>query len=292
MAIKRSKAKIVFDVCNHIFLFMLTVACIFPVIHILSISLSSVNAVETGKVTIFPIEFNLEAYKYVIGKAQFMTSLFITIKRTVIGVSINMLLTLLVAYPLSKDNIKFPKRTFYVWVFVITMIFSGGLIPLYMLVQKLGLINNFWVLILPGAVPVFNIVLMLNFFRSVPGDFEDAAFIDGAGHLRILKDIYIPLSLPAVATLLLFSAVGHWNQWFDGMMFMNNQSKYPLQSYLRTLIIETDIEAMTAEEVVNLVSDRTQKAAQIFVAMVPILMAYPFLQRYFITGIKLGGLKG
>lgn len=293
MAIRRSKGKIVFDVCNYIFLSILSLTCLFPIIHVLSISLSSVNMVDAGKVSIFPIGFNLEAYKYVMGKQQFLRSFVVSVQRVVIGVLVNMLITFFAAYPLSKSTDKFRKRTLYVWIFVITMIFSGGLIPTYLVIHKLGLIDKFWALILPGAVPVYNIVLMLNFFRGIPDDFEDAAFIDGAGHFRILKNIYIPLALPSIATLTLFCAVSHWNAWFDGMLYMNSPAKYPLQSYLRTLVIEMDITVLTVESILqeHLVNNRTQRAAQIFVAMIPILLVYPFLQRYFISGMTLGGVK-
>ena len=165
------------------------------------------------------------------------------------------------------------------------------MIPTYLVVYKTGLINSIWALVIPGAVPVFNIIILINFFRDIPESYEDAAYIDGAGHLRILYNVYLPMSLPALATLILFSIVGHWNRWFDGMIYMNSPAKYPLQSYLRTLVITLDVEIMQIDEVLQFVNNRTQRAAQIFVGMLPVLMIYPFLQRYFVKGIRMGGLK-
>jgi putative aldouronate transport system permease protein len=267
------------------------VLCIFPLIHVLSISLSSITAVESGQVFLWPRGINFEAYKFVMRKAQFFRSFFISIQRVILGVTINMLMTVLVAYPLSKPDYKFPRRTLYAWIFFITMLFGGGLIPTYMVIHRTGLINSIWALVIPGAVPVFNIIVLINFFRDIPESYEDAAYIDGAGHLRILYSVYLPMSLPALATLILFSIVGHWNRWFDGMIYMNSPAKYPLQSYLRTLVITIDVELMQADEILEFVNDRTQRAAQIFVGMLPVLMIYPFLQRYFVKGIRMGGLK-
>ena len=267
------------------------VLCIFPMIHVLAISLSSINAVDSGQVFLLPVGINFEAYKFVIRKVQFIRSFFVSIQRVLLGVTLNMLMTILVAYPLSKPVYKFPRRTLYAWIFFITMLFGGGLIPTYLVVYKTSLINSIWALVIPGAVPVFNIIIMINFFRDIPESYEDAAYIDGAGHLRILYNVYLPMSLPALATLILFSIVGHWNRWFDGMIYMNSPAKYPLQSYLRTLVITLDVEIMQIDEVLQFVNNRTQRAAQIFVGMLPVLMIYPFLQRYFVKGIRMGGLK-
>jgi putative aldouronate transport system permease protein len=182
-----------------------------------------------------------------------------------------------------------------VWIFFLTMLFSGGLIPNYMLVKQLGLQDTLWALVLPGSVPVFNVILLLNFFRGIPKELEDAAQIDGAGHWTILWRIFVPISLPVLATITLFSVVGHWNSWFDGLIYMNKLENYPLMSYMQSMIIQGNpMRSMSKEERTYFlsISDRTVKAAQIFIAAIPILLVYPFLQRYFVKGIVLGSVKG
>lgn len=163
-----------------------------------------------------------------------------------------------------------------------------------MTISKVGLVDSFWALILPGAVPVYNVIILLNFFRNLPGEIEEAARVDGASYLRVLFQIIVPLSLPAIATLTLFCTVNHWNSWFEGLLLMNDPTHYPLQSYLQTVIVNRDMSLMSTTDILTLseVSDRTSKAAQTFVAAVPMLVIYPFLQKYFTAGITLGGVKG
>ena len=201
------------------------------------------------------------------------------------------------AYPLSKTNAKFRGRTGIVWFFMISVLFSGGLIPLYMTVSQLGMIDSILALVLPYAVQVFNILLLLNFFRQVPVELEEAALIDGAGHWRILWQIYVPVSMTAMATLVLFVSVFNWNSWFDGMLFMNHIDNYPLQTYLRTVIIKNDLSSIVGKSVQELaktmqLSQRTLITAQIFIGALPILAVYPFLQRYFVKGMVIGSVKG
>ena len=204
-----------------------------------------------------------------------------------------MLMVILAAFPLSKQKKDFSSRTFFVWFFMITMLFSGGMIPTFMIVKYTWLLNSIWSLILPGAVPVFNMVLLMNFFKAVPRELEESAFIDGAGYFRILFKIYIPISLPAIATLVVFTMVSHWNSWFDGMIYMSDARNYPLQTYLQSILVSTNTKLMTKAqaELLRLISDRTLKAAQVFIAMIPILLVYPFLQKYFVAGMTLGSVK-
>jgi putative aldouronate transport system permease protein len=184
----------------------------------------------------------------------------------------------------------------YVWIFFITTLFSGGLIPSFILVKELKLQDTIWALVLPGAMPVFNAILLLNFFRGIPKELEDAAAIDGAGHWTILWKIFVPISLPALATIILFSVVGHWNSWFDGLIYMNRIEHYPLLSYLQTMLIGQGslMRSMSKSEIQLYlkISDRTVKAAQIFISAIPVLMVYPFLQRYFVKGLVIGSVKG
>lgn len=291
---KATKGQIAFSVVNTTFLLLAAMTCILPIIHIAALSFSSNAAASAGWVKLWPVEPNLNSYKYVFERAQFWRSFVITLQRVGLGVMINMLLTIMIAYPLSKESVRFKARTAYVWMFFFTALFNGGLIPGYMLVYSLGLIDSLWVLVLPGAVPVFNVILLLNFFRQLPQELEEAALVDGAGHFRILWQIYVPTSKAALATLVLFCAVGHWNSWFDGMIFMNRPEHYPLQTYLQSVIVMRDLSLSGAEEWKNLmqISDRTVKSAQIFMGALPILMVYPFLQRYFVKGIVLGSVKG
>jgi len=284
----------VFTVLNVVFLVLLAVLCIIPLIHILAISFSSSAAAASGRVTFWPLDFSLNSYQYVAKRAAFWKSMLVSIERIILGGAINMLLTVLIAYPLSLDKSAFKFRTFYVWLFFITMLFNGGLIPTYMVIKDVGLLDNMFSLILPTAVPVFSVILLLNFYREIPKELSEAAFIDGAGHWTSLWKIYVPLSKPALATLLLFALVFHWNSWFDGLLYMNNPDNYPLQSYIQTIIVQRSYSMMTREEISELatISDRTLRSSQIFLGSLPIVMVYPFLQKYFVKGIVLGGVKG
>lgn len=279
---------------NLVMLALLGVLCAFPIVHTLALSFSSASAAASGRVTIWPVEFTTQAYQFVLENPAFIKSFGVSLLRVLVGVPVNMILTILVAYPLSRSKAEFRARDFFAWFFLITVLFSGGLIPWYMVIRQTGLIDKFWALIIPGALPVFNVILLANSFRSIPKELEEAAAMDGAGHWTILLRVLLPLSLPILATLTLFVAVAHWNAWFDGLILMNSPAKYPLQSYLQTVVINPDPRMITERDLalLQLISNRTTRAAQIFIAMVPILLVYPFLQRYFTTGIKLGSVKG
>ncbi|WP_127494979.1 carbohydrate ABC transporter permease [Paenibacillus glycanilyticus] len=283
-----------FLVINNIFLLLVAAACVLPMIHILAISLSSSAIASTGTVTFWPKEFSLTSYEFVAQRKAFWDSMLVSLQRIALGGAINVVLATTIAYPLSKEKKDFSFRAFYAWTFFITMIFGAGLIPTYMLVKELGLIDTVWALILPGAVPVFSVIVLLNFFRLTPKELSESAFIDGAGHWRTLWSIYVPVSMPAIATILLFSLVGHWNSWFDGLIYMNNQSNYPLQSYMQTVVVQKSFTTLTPEEakVMAKISDKTLKSAQIFLGALPIICAYPFLQKYFVKGMVLGSVKG
>lgn len=283
-----------FIIFNYSFLFLTALICIFPILHILAVSLSVNWAVEGGLVKLWPIGFTLKPYEFILTEPKFYNSFFVTLKRVGLGITINMLLTVLTAYPLSKSKKVFRFREAYVWYYLITILFAGGLIPLYIVVRNTGLIDTIWALIIPSAVPVYNIILLQNFFKELPKEIEESAFMDGAGHWTSLWRIYLPLSKPALATLVLFAAVGHWNSWFDGLIFMNKPEHYPLQSYLQTVVVQRDLRVAAARDIRDMleVTERNSKAAQIFIAMLPILMVYPFLQKHFTKGIVLGSVKG
>jgi len=283
----------IFSFWNNIFLIVLAIICILPLVHVLALSFSSSNAATAGLVKLWPVDFTFKSYIFILQKPAFLTSAGVTVERVLLGSVVNMLLTLLVAYPLSKETRAFRLRTFYAWFFVFTILFSGGLIPWYMTIKWTGIMDTLWALILPGAVPVFNVILLLNFFRGLPKELEESASIDGASHWTTLWRIYAPLSTPALATIGLFTVVGHWNAWFDGLILMKSHDNYPLSTYLQTILVGIDMTKVSGDTMNDLsaVSDRTAKAAQIFLGALPILLVYPFLQRFFVKGIVLGSVK-
>lgn len=292
--IKESAGRKVFRLVNFIVLIVLTLICLLPFINVIAISFSSSYYVDSNQVALWPKGFTLNAYQYIITRASFWSSFGTSLLRVALGASLNMIMIILTAYPLSKDSSRLHFRGFYTWFFFVTMLINGGMIPNYLLISKLGLRDTIWSLVLPGALPIFNLVLMLNFFRQIPRELEEAALIDGAGHLRTLVQIYLPVSLPSLATIGLFCIVNHWNAWFDGMLYITTPSRIPMQTYLRSILINMNVADMTADdyELYALLANQTVKCSQIIVATIPILCVYPFLQRYFVTGIVLGSVKG
>ncbi|NLL70305.1 MAG: carbohydrate ABC transporter permease [Epulopiscium sp.] len=284
----------IFILCNTLFLTLVTLISIFPIVHLLAVSLSSNVAANAGVVKMIPVGFTLEAYKFLMEKSDFLIAFGISLKRVALGTTINMVMVILTAYPLSKEKSAFKARTFYVWFFAFTMFFGGGLVPAYIVIQRTGLMNTLWALVIPGALNVWNMVMLLNFFRGIPKELEEAAIVDGANHFTILWKIYLPVSKPALATILLFTIVGHWNAWFDGMIYMNSPASYPLQTYLYTLVTQNfNKKLLTMDDIERLknVSEKTLQIAQIFLGALPIMLVYPFLQKYFIKGIVVGSVK-
>lgn len=294
MRIKTGLGFTIFQVVNTILLIMAGLLCIIPFVHVIALSFSGSTASMSGRVLLWPIDFTTRSYEYVTRTIAFVRSMLISFERVLLALPLSMFITILSAYPLSKEPLNFKWRSFYVWFFLITILFSGGLIPWYMVINKMGLINNIWALILPTAVPVFNIIILLNFFRGLPNELEEAALLDGAGHWVTLWKIFVPLSKPALATLTLFVMVSHWNSWFDGLILMNSPEKYPLQSYLQTLIVTRNLTNISRGDLdlLKFVNERTSRAAQIILASLPILLVYPYLQRFFTKGIVLGSVKG
>ncbi|WP_028609116.1 carbohydrate ABC transporter permease [Paenibacillus harenae] len=277
---------------NVTVLLLVSLLCILPMLHIFAVSLSGKSAAEANLVTFFPIGFNLESYAKTFENDNFIRAIQISVLRTVIGTALAMTVTVLAAFPLSRSSIDFKPRNLYVWFFLIIMIFDAGLIPHYLLNQKIGLVGSFWVYILPHLLNVWNIILMMNFFRALPKELDEAAIMDGASSFRILTSIYLPISMPAIATLSLFAMVGQWNNWFDGMLYMRSPDQWPLATLLQTIVVALDLSKTGINfEDLEMLSNRSVKAAQIFIAMLPILAVYPFLQRFFVKGIVLGSVK-
>ncbi|WP_169085118.1 carbohydrate ABC transporter permease [Paenibacillus sp. PL91] len=275
-------------------LLMITFLSLVPMVNTIVISISSSTAVNAGEVYFLPVDINFSSYEKILNDTKFWKAFLVSVERVVLGVSLNMILTILMAYPLSRSIKQFKSRNVYMWVIIFTMLFSGGIVPWFMVISNLGLINSIWALVLPGAVPVFNVILLMNFFKGIPKELEEAAFMDGAGPLKILTHIFLPVSLPSLATIALFSIVGHWNNFFDGIVLINDSNKIPLQTYLQQLSLTRDqIQNLTVEQLkeFNKVSNVTLNSAKILVSMIPILLIYPFLQRYLIHGIVLGSVK-
>ncbi len=268
------------------------ILCVLPIVHILAISFSENGPANANLVGFWPIGFNLKAYAEATVDKKMWTALNQTLLRTAVGVPINMVLTILCAYPLSHSKEKFPMRSVYSGYIMFTMLFSGGLIPSYILINQLNLMNTIWALVLPG-IPVFNVIIMMNFFRQIPEEMKEAASMDGASHARILVSIILPVSGAVLATLTLFSFVGHWNAWFDALIYMRDLDKYPLQNYIQTQVFRMTI-SPDLEEAKRLafISRRSLLFARIMVSIVPIMIIYPFLQKYFQSGIVLGAVKG
>ena len=203
-----------------------------------------------------------------------------------------MFFTISMAYPLSKSKLRFRAREVYMKLVIFAMLFTSGIIPLFMVVSRLHLINTIWALVLPGAVPVFNVILLINFFKGVPPALDEAARIDGAGPITILLQVYLPMSLPALATVALFAIVGHWNDYFSGLIYMTKASNYPLQTYIQQLTVDlTQVTDSNQLKQLAAMNTRTFNAAKIVVSTIPLLVIYPFLQKYFVSGIAIGAVK-
>jgi putative aldouronate transport system permease protein len=280
----------------HTIVISLGLICMIPLWNIVATSFSSSEAVTANAVGLIPVNFTTETYKMIMEDAQFWRSFGISIQRVILSLIINMVLIVLMAYPLSKSNRVFKGRNIYMNLLIFSMLFSGGMIPTYLVVKNLNLLNTIWSLVLPGAVQVFSIILIMNFFLGVPKSLEEAAIMDGANPLQILVKVFIPISLPALATVALFSIVGNWNDFFSGLIYMTKVSNYPLMTYIQSLSI--NIEEMlksgaNANSLENMmqVSNKNLNAAKIVVSIIPLLVIYPLLQKYFIHGIVVGSVK-
>lgn len=293
---KTSMGRKVFLAVDVIVILLLCLICMVPLLNLLAYSFSASQPIIENKVFLWPKEFTLKAYQYVLESKEFWSSVSVSVKRVLLGVPLNTLLTILVAYPLSKDERQFKARKYYVAYMLTVMLFNGGLMPTYYIVSKTKLIDTVWALIIPGAVPIFNCIVLMNFFRGIPSELEESAKLDGASQWQILWRIFIPISKPSLATIILFSLINHWNSWFDGLIYSNHTINYPLQSYLQTLVTSTteilaqgDVKAIARLVDIN---DTNMKAAQIFISVIPLMLIYPFLQKYFTTGLTMGSVKG
>ncbi|XID93497.1 carbohydrate ABC transporter permease [Paenibacillaceae bacterium WGS1546] len=292
---KLTRGEQIASALNYIFLGLFALLALAPFVHVLAQSLSSHQAITSGRVSLWPVDFSLEAYARVLSEQEFLNAFQVSVLRTVAGTFVNVALTCLLAYPLSKSYIK--GRSAIMFLIVFSMMFGGGMIPTFLIVKGTGLLNTFWAFIIPGAISAFNVIILRNFFQSVPAELEESAKIDGGSNLGILFRIVIPLSMPAIATITLFHAVGHWNAFFDTVLYVTDRKLFPLQVYLRELIMfnQSGIDnnsGYSANMDSTLLALESLKAAALIASTVPILIVYPFLQKYFVKGIMLGSVKG
>ena len=285
------------DIIVIIMLVITMLLSLLPIINTFAISLSDKTNAAMGKVSFWPINFTLVAYENIIRDQLFFRAFYNSVLRVIVGVFINMINIVLLAFPLSKNNKTFKGRNVYMWIIVFVMLFNGGLVPNFLLIKNLKLFDTIWALVLPPAVPVFSVLILMNYMKGIPGEMEEAAVVDGANPLKVLLMVILPLSIPCLATVGLFSVVFHWNTFFDGLIYMNKPENLPLQSFIKSLVVESNIRFdynMSSEEIERQLqlSNLTFNSAKIVVSMIPILLIYPFLQKYFVTGIVLGAVKG
>ncbi|ACT00392.1 carbohydrate ABC transporter permease [Paenibacillus sp. JDR-2] len=282
-----------FDVINTLAILLFVLICLAPFIHIIAISLSSSRAIMSGDVSIYPVEINWGAYKQVVTDMSMIRSLGFTILLTVLFTVLCMVMSIAAAYPLAKTKLK--GRKVVMFIIIITMFFSGGIIPEYMLVRNLHLLDSIWALVLPGLISPFYLIILITFIQNIPDSLEESAEIDGSSYFRTLMSIIVPLSMPVIATLSLFYAVGRWNGFTDTLMYITSPELYPLQLKLYQLVqnnMVTDLIAAEGASGRQMLQPESLKAASVIFATVPILIVYPWLQRYFVNGVMLGAVKG
>ena len=300
--IRLSMGRKIFLVADYLFLACSALLCLLPLINVLAVSLSSSNAAAAGYVKLWPVEFTWSSYQYALTKPQFTQAFLISAKRVALGYAVTMVVIILTAYPLSKEKDAFRARGKYAWIFIFTMMFSGGLIPTYMTIRYLGMLDTIWALVLPGAVPIFNVVLMMNFFRSIPEALEESARIDGANDLTIFFRIIVPVSMPVIATIMLFNGVGHWNDWYTTAFYTRDKSLRTASFILKELISKANLTSITgsdaataaraAEAAAQNYTAESLRMATMIVVVIPIVCVCPFLQKYFVKGVMIGSIKG
>lgn len=293
MRIGESWSSKLFDGVNVLLLLLLSLSTLFPFLYILATSLSPVEQVLRGGFILWPERITWDAYKTILSNGNFVHSVYVTAFVTVVGTLVNLVLTAFMAYPLSKKRLR--GRRFVLFLVVFSMLFNGGMIPTYIVVKSVGLLNTLWALILPGAISAFNLIILKNFFQSIPEELEEAARIDGCRNFGVLFKIVIPLSMPALATFTLFYAVGNWNQFFNAVLYITKPELWTVQVFLRQMIFQGSTQDMLGQA--GMVTDvqiipTTIQMAAIIIATVPILFVYPFLQKHFAKGVLLGSVKG
>lgn len=287
--VKRSVGSRIFDAVNITLLILLAITTFYPFWDCLVVSFSSLKSYLSTNVHLWPGEWSFEGYAYMLKNADLWISYANSIFITVVGTLINMLVTIMAAYVLSKKDLKGHRILMFLAVF--TMMFSGGIIPTYIVVKDLHLMNSLWSMILPCAVNTYNLIVLRNFFADLPTELEEAALLDGCTDVGVLFRIMLPISKPAVTTVTLFYAVDHWNDFFSAIMYINSRTKWPLQLFLRSMLFENDAAYSGSGESLFLLG-QPMKMAAVMMAIIPIMCVYPFFQRYFSKGIMAGAVKG
>ncbi|MBE5040189.1 carbohydrate ABC transporter permease [Ructibacterium gallinarum] len=292
MKIRKTAEDILIDVISYAVMGLFGLITLIPFLNIIAKTFSEDWAVVSGKVGILPIGFQLDSLEYVITSSRFLTSFLVSVIITVAGTALSILLICVTAYPLSKKKLWGVKGVMILYVF--TMMFSGGMIPNYLLIKNLGIYNTLWSVILPGMINVFNLMIVKNYFESIPESVEESAMMDGASHTRVLFTIVLPLAVPTIATITLFTAVNYWNNYMGPMLYINEPGLKPLQLYLREIILEQSDAVLSSQSVDDQlnISSEGVRSATIIASTLPILLVYPFIQKYFIKGIMIGSVKG
>ena len=293
MKIKRTQGEVVFGIFNAIFMVAMAFVTLYPLWHVLMASFSVPTRIMAHRGLLFwPLGYSLEAYIQVFAHPLLARSYLNTVFYVVVGTTINLIMTFHGAYVLSRRNLYFKKHMMI--MITITMFISGGLIPNYLLIVDLKLLNTPWALLLPGAIGTYNMVMMRTYFQGIPYELEESARIDGASAIRILYQIILPVSTPIIAVIGLYYGVGHWNSWYNAMLYLTNRDLYPIQLVLREILIEGSMDALEDSAINSTwkAVEETLKYATIIVATVPVLCIYPFLQKYFDKGVLVGALKG
>ncbi|PJN56740.1 hypothetical protein PAEVO_34650 [Paenibacillus sp. GM2FR] len=284
-----------FNVINYTILILVTIIVMYPLVFVLSASFSDPQAVLRGEMLLWPKGVNLNSYVKIFQNKDIISGFTNTLVYTSLGTFINLTMTILAAYPLSRKD--FVGRNAIMALLVFTMFFRGGLIPTYLLIKNLGMLNTLWVMIIPNAVSIWNIIIMRTFFQqSIPGELQEAATIDGCSNIKILTRIILPLSMPIIAVTILFYAVGHWNAFFNALLYLSDKDKFPLQLILREILIQGQTNDMVKMSTESAIKQQREvegiKYAVLVVANIPVLVLYPFLQRYFVKGVMIGAIKG
>lgn len=292
---RRSKEDKVFDIINFFLVAIILILVVYPLYFIVIASFSDPNMIYDGKVWLLPKELTFEGYERIFQDSKIWLGYKNSIVYTVVGTIVNVSFTLMAAYALSRKDLY--GRNVIMFLFLMTMFFSGGLIPTYLVVKNLGLLNTMWALILPKAVAVWNVIVAKTFFEtSIPNELLEAAKMDGCSDAKFFWKIVLPLSKPIVAVMVLFYAVGHWNSYFDALIYLNNENLYPLQLILRNILIQNEASTMMISDLDSLAAKQRVseliKYGVIIVASIPLLIVYPFVQKYFVKGVMIGGIKG
>jgi ABC-type sugar transport system, permease component len=291
--IRTSTGSRVFDVCNIAFMFLFLIVTLYPFWYVVMVSLSNGKAVLAGKVSLWPVDMTLATYKVVLSDNSILGGLKNSVIYTVLGTIINLTMSILCAYPLSRRDLD--GRKWFMRLIVFTMFFSGGMIPTYLVINQMGMLDSIWAMIIPGAISTYNMIVMRTFFMGISDSLYESASLDGANDMRILLSIVLPISKPILATMLLFYAVGHWNEYMRGLLYLNKKAMFPLQNILRNMVVDGQLTGATTEVGGGSdfsVIETTMKYAVIVISTLPIILIYPFVQKYFVKGVMIGSLKG